>query len=786
MFVQRHKKLVLGLLALLMLVSLFSLKFIKYNNNIEAMLPADSQVQQAMRFLRESNFSDKLVISLKLNEPDRTTEELISATDQLANAIAGSALVNQVIGSISSADFIQEMIFFLQYSPQLTSPESLAKLDSQLTAAGIKERLSFIYRQSLSLGSAFSVPFLQADPLNLSSSILTNIQKLSQASGYNVTLNRGHFISPDGRSAMIIVKTSVLLTEGFGSRKIVNYLQEKLKTLPNYINADIIAGHMHTVKNEDLIKSDIRLTSIIAALGFILLFLFIFRDWRAMIIFLMPLGAVLITTGVTFLVFKSLSYFVIGLSTVIAGITIDYGIYVYLAVRKAGNHPQTIRNIRPPMICGALTTISVFVVFFFSSVKGYHQLAFFSNFTILLCLGFVLFILPHFIYQETKPPKVKLAVKYNFKLPDGLNLILWLSLIIFMLSTTAHLKFNNDITQFDAAGPQVAKSEEEFQHTWGNQELPAIFVVTAPTLEQAYEINAQVYADALLAVGPENFRSFAQIWPGRKQRQANLDAWIKFWTPEKKRKFRDLLAQQGKQFDFSQSAFSPFDRQLDRPLSLDQDPQNLAFFKQLKDQFVLEKKEECQILSFFPDQEKLITQFSKIQLNYPGSFLVSRKNFSRQISEALSGEFFYLVILALLATLGLMAILLKNFRLTVLAVIPVVTSLAFIGGITGLTGLSLNIPSVIAAMVIIGIVSDYGIFMVYYCKYKYQTGTITAVTLAAVTTLIGAGVLLFAQHPVLFSIGLTLVSGVLSGYLSSLLVIPAAYRLWKVKEDVQD
>ena len=57
-----------------------------------------------------------------------------------------------------------------------------------------------------------------------------------------------------------------------------------------------------------------------------------------MIIFMMPLGAVLISTGVAFLIFKSLSYFVIGLSTVIAGITIDYGIYVYLAVRKAGNN----------------------------------------------------------------------------------------------------------------------------------------------------------------------------------------------------------------------------------------------------------------------------------------------------------------------------------------------------------------------------------------------------------------------------------------------------------------
>jgi predicted RND superfamily exporter protein len=50
------------------------------------------------------------------------------------------------------------------------------------------------------------------------------------------------------------------------------------------------------------------------------------------------------------------------------------------------------------------------------------------------------------------------------------------------------------------------------------------------------------------------------------------------------------------------------------------------------------------------------------------------------------------------------------------------------------------------------------------------------VTLSAVTTLIGAGVLLFARHPILFSIGLTMVTGVLAGYVSSLLVLPSLYR----------
>ena len=785
--VKTHKKLIFGLLGLLLLACLIGLKFIKYNNNIELMLPADSQVQQSMRFLRESNFSDKLVISLKLNGQQHTTDELILAADKLINSI-DSVLVKQVIGDISSANFMQEMIFFLGYSPQLLGPEPLNKLKNQLQPLGIKERLSFIYRQSLSPQSSFLMPFLRADPLNLSSEILSNVQKLSQASGYDVTIKDGHFISKDGRAAMIIVKTSVFLTEGFGSRKIVNYLQEKLRHIPSYISADIIAGHMHTVKNEEIIKKDIWLTSVIAALGFLLLFLFIFRDWRSIIIFLMPLGAVLISTQAAFLVFKNLSYFVIGLSTVIAGITIDYGIYVYLAVRKAGNSPDTLSKIIKPVVFGALTTISVFAVFFFSSVKGYHQLAFFSNFTILLCLGFALFILPHFIKEEPAAPKGLIsegpAKKFALNIPDSLWLISWLILIIIMLGLGLRSKFNNDLGQFDGAGKEVARSEEEFHRTWGGRELPAVLVVSANTLPGAYELNDAVYAAAVKAIGKENFNSLASIWPGQAKRKANLKAWNEFWSPEKKSEFQEMLFKYGQPFNFSDEAFTPFIQQLNKPASLEIEPKGLVFFERLKEQFVLKKDSAYQMLSFFPDKDKYIAKLSEMQNAYPGTFLVSRKNFSQQVSRALSGEFLFLGFLAIFATLGLTFILLKNLRLTALAMVPVATALALIGGMTYLAGLTLSIPSVIAAMVVVGIVSDYGMFMVYYCKYQYQTGTIMAVTLAALTTLIGAGVLLFAQHPVLFSIGVTLTSGVLAGYLSSLLIIPPAYRWWKAKDDL--
>ncbi len=78
-------------------------------------------------------------------------------------------------------------------------------------------------------------------------------------------------------------------------------------------------------------------------------------------------------------------------------------------------------------------------------------------------------------------------------------------------------------------------------------------------------------------------------------------------------------------------------------------------------------------------------------------------------------------------------------------------------------------------MIVVGIVSDHGLSVVYYCKPKFQTRTYLAVTFTAATTLMGAGALLLTRHPMFFSV---VVTGVLSGYLSSVIVIPELYKLW--------
>ena len=86
-----------------------------------------------------------------------------------------------------------------------------------------------------------------------------------------------------------------------------------------------------------------------------------------------------------------------------------------------------------------------------------------------------------------------------------------------------------------------------------------------------------------------------------------------------------MLSEYGKPYNFSAGAFKPFIDELDQKNNLVLEPNNLAFFNQLKDQFVIKKVDGYQILSFFPDKDKFIDKLNTITSKYPETFLISRK-----------------------------------------------------------------------------------------------------------------------------------------------------------------
>jgi predicted exporter len=770
-FVHQHKKWVLGFVLLATAAAGAGLTVTRYEGNIDLMLPPDKDIMRSMDFLRDSSLSDKMVVSLSLTDPKKSKQELFLAADQLAATLT-PPLFTKVISGFSVADAMEEFSI-LRYAPQVLGAQDLAGIDSQINEKTVSLKMRGIYRQSLHPESIFMSSLSRMDPLGIKMLLLDKLRALPASMGYDVAIEDGHFISRDGRHAMLIIQTPVPMMDSQRSKELITALQDRIKALPDYVSADIISGHLHTVNNELVIKRDIKVASIIASVAFLLLFLMVFRDARVLFVFIIPLIAVVWAIIIASAIESKLSYLIIGFGTAIAGISIDYGLLVYIAMKKGAGASQTVKLAKLVFI-DAITTIFSFFVLYFSLIRGYHQLALFSMLCVFLCLLFSLFVLPLTLswkrYEMVPDPTVGDRFK-RISWPAKPVVAVWtlLTIVLFVLSFS--VRFESDVKKLDGSGPEVQRAEQTFHEVWGGKANQAIFVVTGKSLEEAMQLNDEVFREASKIVGNGDFTSLALFWPSEKLRMDNRNQWDRFWKQGREGKLRRLISEKSAAYGFSDKAFTPF---FDGLYSYGVDSANPGgLIAQLQDRFVVNKGGEFRIMSFFPDDQRNIDSLNTLLNKYPGAFIVSGKALSSSISAFTAKEIKILAPLAILFNVVLAWLFFRNWRETLIALVPVLTGVVWLIGIMSLFDMPLNVVNIVAGIITTGVIVDYGLGITYEYRYNLRIGTVIAVTLSAGANVIGAGALLFAKHPALYSTGIAMVICMVTGYLSSLIVIPS-------------
>lgn len=770
-FVHQHKKWVLGIVLLLTAAAGSGLLVTRYEGNIDLMLPPDKEITRSMDFLRDSNLSDKMIVSLTLTDAVKTKKDLFLAADQLAASLTQPLFTKVMIG-FSVADVMEEFSI-LQYAPQVLREQDLAIIDSQINAETVSQKMRGIYRQSLRPESIFMSTLSRTDPLGIKMLLLDKLRALPASMGYDVAIEDGHFISRDGRHAMLIIQTPVPMMDSQRSKELIQALEEKLKGLPEFITADIISAHLHTVSNERVIKRDIMVASTIASLAFLLLFLLVFRDARALFVFIIPLVAVVWAIIIASVIESRLSYLVIGFGTAIAGISIDYGLLVYIAMKRGADTSQIAKLARLVTI-DAFTTIFSFCVLYFSLIRGYHQLALFSILCVFICLLFSLFVLPLVLswkrYTLVSDPNIGDRLR-AFRWPAKLSVGIWVILTAFALYLSFSVQFDSDVKKLDGSGPEVLQAEQTFHDVWGGKANQAIFIVTGKSLEEAMETNDQVFREATKAIGNGDFTSLAMFWPSERLRSLNSKRWDRFWKQGKEKKLKELITETSAAYGFSDRAFTPFFEGLYAHGTDAARPSGLI--SQLQERFVVKKNGEYRIMSFFPDEQQYVDSLAAITIKYPGTFIVSGKALSSSISTFTAKEIKILAPLAVLFNAVLAWLFFRNWKETLIALVPVLTGVVWLLGIMSLFKIPLNVVNIVAAIISTGVIVDYGLGITYEYRYNLRIGTVVAVTLSAATNVIGVGALLFAQHPALYSTGVAMVICMVTGYLSSVIVIPS-------------
>ncbi|MFH1147766.1 MAG: MMPL family transporter [Pseudomonadota bacterium] len=774
---------VLSALVFLTVISISISFFVEYESKIDLVLPKDPVIARNLDFFRDSNLAGRIAISFTLRSPDRNTSDLVQAVDRMAGSL-DRKLLPEIEAGPSESTMTQVMTGLGRGLPCTLAKDDLAQIDARLNKDHVARRLAEIYRQMIGPQGLFLQAAIRSDPLGLGLLTMERMKKLACSIGYDVQIVDGHFISKDGRHALLIMKPSVPVTDTAGARKLLAHLQEVMKGLPAYVSADIICGHVHALSNEDLLKRDIRLISIVATIALLLLYGSLIRDINAVLIFLTPIIGILFSIPLSYLLCGRLAYSVVGFGSVIAGISIDYGTHIYFAARGRKDPDSAVKSIIRPVAFGAFTTIGVFISFFFGRIEAYSQMAVFSIISILVTLAVSVFVLPHFFAKAkglSRNNKSDFAdrvgrVLEKSNLSSWPGVTAWALITLLFACVIPDLRFENDIKKIDGVGREIIERENQFYKTWGERH-PAVIVAEAKSYDEALELNERIYADAGQAVGKENIAGLAALVPSEKTRDSNFQNWKDFWAGGREKKLRALFATEGRRYGFSQNAFEPFLAGLyTSPTPLDLKALGL------EDKFVQKTKDGYRILSFFPDTEKNLRSVQEITRKYPGAYLVSQTLLSGAISKALSRDIKPMIWVSTTLVVLLTFVCFFNIRETIIALVPPITSTIWLLGSMPLLGLSLNVANMVAAVVVTGIASDYGIFMAFRRDRRTDYRAMLAVSLCAITTLIGAGVLLFAKHPALYSVGITMVIGICAGFLSSVAVVPKLCDSLKKKQ----
>jgi len=198
---------------------------------------------------------------------------------------------------------------------------------------------------------------------------------LTKALGFDVEIYDNHFVDKTHQYSLVIAKTSVPITDASGSAVLLSAIDKTVKAFPQ-LKIDVICGHKHTLSNQQVIKKDIYVTSVIVCLAFIILMLFVFRTFDALSIFLLPFFAIILSVFISTFIFKPLSLFMIGFAAVIAGISVDYGIHLFTAWQTKGY--ERFKNTIKPVIIASVSTMEFLFRSFFPLFTGTGSSLFFQ------------------------------------------------------------------------------------------------------------------------------------------------------------------------------------------------------------------------------------------------------------------------------------------------------------------------------------------------------------------------------------------------------------------------
>ena len=438
--------------------------------------------------------------------------------------------------------------------------------------------------------SGITSAHLEKDPLNLFTPVVSELLRNAGTSDFE--LYDGYIFTKDWKRG-IIVQTSPYGNSETRSNaqlmKMLGAVADSVEAHNPSVTVHYTGGPAIAVGNSNQIRQDCMVSVTVAVLLILALLYYAFRSpGNILLIFLSIAWGWLFALGVLSVFRQSVSMIVVGISSIIVGIAVNYPLHLIAHAGHTRNMRQTLREIVSPLVIGNITTVGAFCALIPLQAAALRDLGLFSALLLVGTILFVMLWLPHIVrVREENTTHSTRLLDWVANLPIeknrwGIVLIGALTLVFGWFSSGT--RFDANIGHLNYMAPEQRADMEYLQQLTsaaasGRQ---CLYVVSkGSSVDEALERSGQIHSALNRIAGKypgTEVASCHRFLCSKEEQERRIRRWESF-VGKYARLLGPQLAEKAAEAGFSGDAFAPFHDIINGQYH----GQDFAYFRPLQD-----------------------------------------------------------------------------------------------------------------------------------------------------------------------------------------------------------
>lgn len=797
-FVRRHAAFVIVLAIALGAFGIILLSTVSFDANILRLLPRHSDSVRAFQdFLEDFGSLDHLFIEFDSDGPIGEHQELVDAyVDELRKAPEVLSVDAQLFEAGKDWNYLADRELYLlggAGAAEALSRFAPPRMDREISHA----------RDLLSMPSAQIKELVRQDPLGLLTILRGQIGKEKGFVSFDPT--QEGYVSQDGRSRLVIVKPKGQPFDSDFCKALFRRLSDVESKVRQAMSRDdssaaavriqAAGAYRVSIEAEQLIRHE-GIVNSLGSLALLLLIMFgVFRTPWVLLCGFLPLAiAAVLTLGINGRLQGSLSPATSGSAGMLFGIGIDGVVILYLRFleeRRAGaSTDEAVSRMggsAVSVVLAQMTTVATFFALLFIDFPSLQDLGGLVGVGMLLCCGLTLVLLPALLpaRREVRLVAGHTAPWLGRFVTRSARSIVWVSLILTMALGLASTRLRIDTS--------IEKLQARTEGSLLEREVAARFSLPQDVL---LVLDDRADIETLLETETRLERAVAEhmpsvtaggigfMLPSAREQTGVARAIIESGRNETN--VREDMMAAARRAGFKPDTFDPFLRRvgtlLDPNARISYDDLMAHGLESVLSRFVVRHDGRYRGVTYlYPRTAVDVEALRRIvhdldpQLRLTGLPVINhdmRRQFFPQFMKGITIGF--------AAVALLIYIVFRTVRHTLLALLPTGVGFIWSAGLLALAGVELDLFSMFAVVTFIGIVVDYGIYLLYRLTRERTldvngvlTTTGPAIIIACAMALIGFGTLVNSSYVPLHVFGLVSVVALTCCLAASIVSLPA-------------